>query len=102
MNINHSPGHTAGSWVYAGGRVYLSYPRTNGFPTVKIGGANRDEPETSPAERDSNCRLMAAAPDLLAALEIMVRAFNADDIDPLVAFASIEKARDAIAKARNE
>ena len=43
--------------------------------------------------------LFAAAPELLAALEIMVRAFNVATVDPLVALASIEKARAALAKA---
>jgi hypothetical protein len=51
------------------------------------------------AERKANARLIASAPEMLAALDIMVRAANVSDIDPLVMFAAIERARAAIAKA---
>jgi hypothetical protein len=40
--------------------------------------------------------------ELLEALQMMVRAFNADEIDPLVAFATIEKAKAAITHATGE
>ena len=48
----------------------------------------------------ANARLIAAAPDLLEALGWMVETFNAKEIDPMAAFATIEKARAAIAKAK--
>lgn len=51
-------------------------------------------------EAEANARLIAAAPDLLAALEMAERAFNAETIDPLVAFATVEKIRAAIAQAK--
>jgi hypothetical protein len=42
-----------------------------------------------------------AAPELLAALEMALRAFgNPKEIDALVAFATVEKIRAAIAKAK--
>jgi len=50
------------------------------------------------AERNA---LRSVNAELVAALEMTVRAFNVDEIDPLVAFATIEKARAAIAKATN-
>lgn len=43
--------------------------------------------------------LLAAAPELLSVLQMMVRAFNVPEIDPLIAFATIEKAKAVIAKA---
>ncbi len=45
------------------------------------------------------CPLHAAAPAMYAALQIMVRAANVDEIDPLVMFASIERAKGALAQA---
>ena len=50
-------------------------------------------------ERMANARLIAAAPELLKALEQMVAAFNVKEIDPLVAFLTIEKAQATIQKA---
>ena len=41
----------------------------------------------------ANATLIAAAPAMYEALQIMVRAANVDEIDPLVMFASIERAR---------
>lgn len=41
-----------------------------------------------------------SAPAMLDALQMMVRAFNTADVDPLVAFSTIEKARAAIDAAR--
>ena len=47
----------------------------------------------------SDAALIAAAPAMYEALQIMVRAANVDEIDPLVMFASIERAKDALAQA---
>ena len=47
-------------------------------------------------------RKIAAAPAMYEALQIMVRAANVDEIDPLVMFASIERAKDALAQANGE
>lgn len=47
-----------------------------------------------------DARLIAAAPDLLAALDCMVKVFNAKEPpDAIVGFAAIERGRGAIAKA---
>ncbi len=50
-------------------------------------------------ERESVANLIAAAPAMYEALQIMVKAANVDEIDPLVMFASIERAKDALAQA---
>ena len=47
-------------------------------------------------------RKIAAAPAMYEALQIMVRAANVDEIDPLVMFASIERAKDALAQAEGK
>ena len=47
----------------------------------------------------SDAALIAAAPAMYEALQIMVRAANVDEIDPLVMFASIERAKSALAQA---
>ena len=47
----------------------------------------------------SDAALIAAAPAMYEALQIMVRAANVDEIDPLVMFASIERANGALAQA---
>ena len=47
----------------------------------------------------ANAALIAAAPAMYEALQIMVRAANVDEIDPLVMFASIERAKGALAQA---
>jgi hypothetical protein len=49
------------------------------------------------ANREANARLIAAAPDLLAALEAFVDGDNGDSIDT-----RYENARQAVAKARGE
>ena len=45
------------------------------------------------SQLEGNAHLIAAAPAMYEALQIMVRAANVDEIDPLVMFASIERAR---------
>ena len=49
--------------------------------------------------RLSDAALIAAAPAMYEALQIMVKAANVDEIDPLVMFASIERAKGALAQA---
>lgn len=61
--------HTPGPWVVAYGQVYRAEPS----PTCENAGIciakpDRNEPHTSPCERDANARLIAAAPELAEAL----------------------------------
>ena len=50
-------------------------------------------------DNEADARLFAAAPAMYEALQIMVKAANVDEIDPLVMFASIERAKGALAQA---
>ena len=53
-------GHTEGMWIVEGGSVYLQDEVT---PIARM---DRDTNHTTPTERDSNARLIADAPLLLA------------------------------------
>ena len=50
-------------------------------------------------DNEADARLFAAAAAMYEALQIMVKAANVDEIDPLVMFASIERAKSALAQA---
>lgn len=87
---------TLGPW-----EVRKNDPIVGGFRIV--GNPNEDgNPQTTCVQlvyRESNARLVAAAPDLLAALDLFIAAQYRDDDgyrDPL----RYEKAANAIAKAR--
>jgi len=84
--------HTPGPWELRGMRLVTD--RHGVVIAEKIGSNGGDS--------ESNARLIASAPELLKMLERMVRAFNVKEIDPLVAFVTIEQARFAIAKAKGE
>jgi hypothetical protein len=96
--------HTPGPWKYAVVRE-RSGPNTlddgYGYVWPEPTGQTIAEVRKS-SDTEANARLIAAAPDLLAALGYMVRATNVTQIDPIVMFASIEKARAAIQKATGE
>ena len=87
--------HTPGPW-----KVRTAY--SNGEPvcyTIHLGQTSIAD-VTSLSEQDRvNANLIAAAPAMYEALQIMVRAANVDEIDPLVMFASIERAKGALAQA---
>ena len=87
--------HTPGPW-----KVRTAY--SNGEPvcyTIHLGQTSIAD-VTSLSEQDRvNATLIAAAPAIYEALQIMVRAANVDEIDPLVMFASIERAKGALAQA---
>lgn len=51
--------HTSELWEYRDGAIYKG--------NIAIGHADRNDPRTTPTERDANTQLMAAAPTLLAA-----------------------------------
>ena len=60
---------------------------------VGIGAGSRHIGTISSKNAHNDANLIAAAPAMYEALQIMVRATNVDEIDPLVMFASIERAR---------
>ncbi len=83
-------GHTPGPWVVEQGSVYTKRPNENGqFPRIAL--MDREEDETRPTERDANARLIAAAPELLAALKRIASHPHGGVL--------VNIARDAIAKA---
>ncbi len=55
-----------------------------------------------PAEAARILRAVNAHDELMAALRMGVKAFNTTQIDPMVAFVTIEKMRAALAKAEGE
>ncbi len=100
--------HTPGPWICHSGAVWKDGP--NVYPKgqemgVPIARMDREPGNgTQPVERDSNARLIAAAPELLEALEIMVIASEYDlrqlgHCGPTKTAAS-NKARAAITKAK--
>jgi len=89
--------HTPGPWYphYAKADHCLSssvWGKEPGNQVAVIGGKSLET-------MNANAALIAAAPAMYEALQIMVRAANVDEIDPLVMFASIERAKDALAQA---
>ena len=95
--MNNTTKHTPGPWYphYAKADHCLSssvWGQEPGNQVAVIGGKSLEA-------MNANARLIAAAPAMYEALQIMVRAANVDEIDPLVMFASIERAKDALAQA---
>ena len=90
--------HTPGPWVYESGMVYAARGLRDDLDPGGIPIARMDRETgngTQPAERDMNARLIAAAPDMLAALEALIAW---DDKDPSLVHA-FDLGRAAIAKA---
>lgn len=85
--------HTPGPWKATGKEVGTDYEATHGMVASIIGMPNRWETE-------ANARLIAAAPDLYAAVEALL-ALHADDgtRDDVPEW---KAARAALAKARGE
>ena len=89
--------HTPGPWEakeYTNSRItggYGVFARDSNIPIVE--GAYGEDIATA----DANTRLIAAAPDLLAALEAVL-----DKPDDVTVYEAIERARAAIRKAKGE
>lgn len=71
----HTPvSFTPGPWVFAYGSVYKgTFETLTDHNSLRIALMDRNEPQTQPTERDANARLIAAAPELLAACEAACR-----------------------------
>ncbi len=82
---------TPGPWEYSSGQVWAD----GSAKCVARRGADSGIP---PEQRDADMRLCAAAPELLAALKIAVRALQDHDADEAMA-GEFETLTDAIAKA---
>jgi len=92
--------HTQGPWAvsnYYAGKASISGKDWGGFATVVT---RLDGDENDSVEGLANARLIAAAPDLLAALEDMLNLTL--DEDDIAVSSRIAKARAAIAKAKGE
>ena len=91
--------HTEGPWTYAYGAVYDIHES-------RLLLADRNNPNTSPCERDRNVQLAAAAPELLGALEAlykhcsMIHNVWGEGCNRKEANAAIQAGRDAITKAK--
>lgn len=86
--------HTPGKWAFAGYDVYCSIPGMRRKPVIAV-ICNQDKAE-HPSETEANGRLIAAAPELLEALQAFVsRAERLNGIDT----GPLSMARAAIAKA---
>ena len=85
--------YTPGPWYYSSGMVWADADER-----VAIARADRNEPATLPTERDANARLIAAAPEMLEALEVIMSVSFFDtwlETQPVykLALAAIQKAR---------
>ncbi|KKM78764.1 hypothetical protein LCGC14_1356680 [marine sediment metagenome] len=91
--------HTPGPWHVVTGSVYTGIDWDGkSDPGVPIASMDREPGNgTRPVERDANARLIAAAPDLLAALEGLVDRFDGSEDGEAVEFVA---ARAAIDKAK--
>ena len=103
MNPKTKATYTPGPWKIELASVGFPKPlmifpedQVNYQPIAKI------FPMDTPSMTEANARLVAAAPKLLEALRIMIDAVNVDQPDSLIVFASIEKAKAAIAKAEGK
>ena len=101
---------TPGPWHYCGGSIYMRRD-VEGYGESCVANMDRENPETSPVERDANARLIASAPSLFSALEGLQREVSSllavlgeDEIEDSYAelSAADEVALSAIAQARGE
>ena len=95
--------HTPGPWLaFIEGRtiaVHKGSVRKNPNAPAIVHWVGFDSSDVSLAKQKANARLIAAAPDLLAALEEMLAVGESDE--PMVAqVAAVAKARTIVAKIR--
>ena len=95
--------HTNGPWYYrktaaknSMGGIYTTSPHSTIGLIAKIA-----RPFNRVAEQEANAQLIAAAPDLLAALERMVKTFRAGSQDEDGDHPAVAEALSAISKARH-
>lgn len=89
--------HTSGPWAATGWEGIVVNDSKGNTLALAPGSSYHLE------EMKANARLIAAAPDMLAALEKLSRAFDLDEYDQDRAHAeacAMREARDAIAKAK--
>ena len=99
---------TPGPWTYAYGAVYRGgdMAPTSENAGVRIAKMDREEPHTTPTERDANTRAIALAPELIQALEACQYAMTCQALpgpdqtseEREVWIQTTEKVRDTLAK----
>ena len=94
--MTHTMKHTPGPWEVVGSRICTV---ANDKERITLAKTEPGGAFAMSEQQEANATLLAAAPAMYEALQIMVRAANVDEIDPLVMFASIERAKDALAQA---
>jgi len=97
--------HTPGPWLQVIGRAFVfafNSKRYNRFSVHVEPGHDDDEQRTSVAELEANARLIAAAPDMLEALEEALFTASPARLEHPTMFAAWEKMSAAIAKAKGE
>lgn len=99
--------HTAGPWIRDAEQVReaLCRIRADGEPICDVFALDRgyDTPDHDQEEAEANARLIAAAPDMLAALESCMTALQyhiGGNLSRMTAEVCIGEARAAIAKAK--
>lgn len=93
--MNNTTKHTPGPWRKGVDNTIYQAETNKRIADIYMHAIYRD----SDMQAHANAHLIAAAPAMYEALQIMVRAANVDEIDPLVMFASIERAKGALAQA---
>jgi hypothetical protein len=72
--------YTTGDWVYESGSVYADRPiDEKGWRTSRVALMDRENPNTTPMERDANAKLIAAAPEMLRLLRGVVTRHSIDE-----------------------
>jgi hypothetical protein len=95
MNAKHTPG----PWVADGSRVRIATPTKCGYREgLRIDTCYIEDAWENDPEAEANARLIAAAPDMLTALEAVVKAYDG----PCVTRSEMDMVRAAIAKALGE
>ena len=94
--MNTQSKHTPGPWEVVGSRICTV---ANDIERITLAKTEPGGAFAMSEQQEANAHLIAAAPAMYEALQIMVRAANVDEIDPLVMFASIERAKGALAQA---
>ena len=94
--MNTQSKHTPGPWEVVGSRICTV---ANDIERITLAKTEPGGAFAMSEQQEANATLLAAAPAMYEALQIMVRAANVDEIDPLVMFASIERAKGALAQA---
>ena len=102
VKIDEEPTYTPGPWVFTYGAVYQCSDMDDD-EGICIAKADGNSPHTLPTERDANCRLIAAAPELLEALEdCYAFIVNGEEGGSEPRQDVINQAKAAIAKAKGE